>query len=102
MLVVLRPIEVATKELCGQNYITGSTIIPLINCFIKKTECVPVYNPIVLQLKSAILENLIKRFGKVEDKHLLTVATVLDPRFKSIHLNNSTSILLQSYSDYKN
>jgi len=47
MLLVLRPIEVATKELCGQNYITGSTNIHLINCLIKKTKCVVVSNPIV-------------------------------------------------------
>jgi len=57
MLLILRLIEEATKELCGQNYITGSTIIPLINCLIKKTGCVVVSNPIVLQLKSFMLEN---------------------------------------------
>lgn len=31
---ILKPFEAATKELCGQNYITGSTIIPLINCLV--------------------------------------------------------------------
>lgn len=31
MLLVLRPIDVAKKELCGLNYITGSMIIPLGN-----------------------------------------------------------------------
>lgn len=39
-----------------------------------------------------MLENLIKRFGQMEDLHMLIVATILDPRFKSIHLNNALSI----------
>lgn len=55
MLLVLRPIEVVTKKLCGQNFITSSTIIPLINCLIKKTECVAVSNLIVLTLMSAMI-----------------------------------------------
>jgi len=37
MLLVLKPMEVATRELCGQKYVTGSTVIPLIHCLIKKT-----------------------------------------------------------------
>ncbi|CAI6367128.1 unnamed protein product [Macrosiphum euphorbiae] len=35
-----------------------------------------------------MLENLDIRFGRMEDIGLLTVATILDPRFKTIHLNN--------------
>lgn len=34
--LVLKPFEVATRELCGENYITGSTVIPLIHCLIIK------------------------------------------------------------------
>jgi hypothetical protein len=36
--LVLKPFEAATKELCGENYITGSKIIPLIHCLIKNCE----------------------------------------------------------------
>jgi len=35
---MLKPFEVATKELCGERYITGSKVIPLIHCLIKKCE----------------------------------------------------------------
>lgn len=38
MLLILRPFEIATKELCGENYITGSKIIPLIHCLVKKVK----------------------------------------------------------------
>jgi len=88
IILVLRPMEVATKELCGQQYVTCSKVIPLINCLIKKTEGITLLNPIALSLKNAMLENLDIRFGRMEDIGLLTVATILDPRFKTIHLNN--------------
>ncbi|CAI6355572.1 unnamed protein product [Macrosiphum euphorbiae] len=88
IILVLRPMEVATKELCGQKYVTCSKVIPLINCLIKKTEGFTLLNPIALSLKKAMLENLDIRFDRMEDIGLLTVATILDPRFKTIHLNN--------------
>lgn len=91
MLLVLRPMEVVTRELCGQKYVTGSTVIPLINCLIKKTDSIDLTHPTALSLKKAMLENLDKRFGRMEERSLLSVATILDPRFKTIHLNNPIS-----------
>ncbi|CAI6357783.1 unnamed protein product [Macrosiphum euphorbiae] len=88
MLLVLKPMEVATRELCGQKYVTGSTVIPLINCLIKKTESIDLTHPTALSLKRAMLENLDKRFGRMEERSLLSISTILDPRFKTIHLNN--------------
>jgi len=86
--IVLKPFEVATRELCGENYITGSTVIPLIHCLIKKREQINVINSIALQLKSALLDNLNRRFGRMEEIQNLTIATILDPRFKTLHSNN--------------
>lgn len=86
---MLKPFEVATKELCGENYITGSKVIPLINCLIKKCEQVNLVNPIALQLKSALLENLSRRFGRMEEIQMLSIAIILDPRFKTLHSNNA-------------
>lgn len=60
----------------------------MINCLIKKSETVEVCNQIVLQLKTAMLENLRKRFGRMEKIQLLSIATILDPRFKTIHSND--------------
>ncbi|XP_029345286.1 zinc finger BED domain-containing protein 1 isoform X2 [Acyrthosiphon pisum] len=88
MLLVLKPMEVATRELCGQKYVTGSTVIPLINCLIKKTESIDLTHPTALTLKRAMLDNLNHRFGRMEERSLLSISTILDPRFKTIHLNN--------------
>ena len=60
----------------------------MIHCLIKKSEVVEVSNQIVLQLKTAMLENLRKRFGGMEEIQLLSIATILDPRFKTIHSND--------------
>ncbi|CAI6358828.1 unnamed protein product [Macrosiphum euphorbiae] len=89
MLLVLKPMEVATRELCGQKYVTGSTVIPLINCLIKKTESIDLTHPTALTLKRAMLDNLNYRFGRMEERSLLSISTILDPRFKTIHLNNA-------------
>lgn len=88
---MLKPFEVATKELCGENYVTGSKVIPLIQSLIKKCEQVNLVNPIALQLKSALLDNLSRRFGRVEEIQMLSIATILDPRFKTLHSNNAIS-----------
>jgi len=60
----------------------------LIHCLIKKSEVVEVSNQIVLQLKTAMLENLRKLFGKMEEIQLVSIATILDLRFKTIHSND--------------
>jgi len=82
MLSVLKPMEVATRELCGQKYVTGSTVIPLINCLIKKTESIYLTHPTALTLKRTMLDNLNKRFGRMEERGLLSISTILDPRSK--------------------
>jgi len=46
-------------------------------------------NPIALQLKSALLENLSRRFGRMEEIPILSIATILDTRFKTLHSNNA-------------
>lgn len=90
--LILKPFEAATKELCGENYITGSKVIPLIHCLIKNCEKIVVNNPTVVQLKSALLDNLQRRFGRMEEIQMLSIATLLDPRFKILHSNDAVAV----------
>lgn len=55
---------------------------------LKKCEQININNSVALQLKSALLENLQKQFGRMEELQHLTISTLLDPRFKTLHLNN--------------
>lgn len=80
-------LEVATKEQCGEKDINKSKVIPLIHCLIKKCETIIILDPISLQLKSLLLDNLERQSGKVEKIPILSIATILDPRFKTFHSN---------------
>lgn len=87
VLTVLSPIEAASKEMCGENYLTSSKVIPLVNCLIKRIETSSPSTEEVLALKTITLNEIHKRFGAIEQNKLLAVATILDPRFKKLHFN---------------
>jgi hypothetical protein len=89
MISLLKPFEAATKELCGQNYITGGKIIHLMYCLLKKIEVVEVGSDLSSELKNNLLQNLKSRFGRVEFLEILSIATILDPRFKTLHCNDA-------------
>lgn len=63
---LLKPFEAATKELCGQNYVTGSKIIPLVHCLVKKIESLEVNSVVASDLKSILVQNLKTRFDRIE------------------------------------
>ncbi|XP_060863188.1 E3 SUMO-protein ligase ZBED1-like [Metopolophium dirhodum] len=88
---LLKPFEAATKELCAQKYITGSKTIPLMHCLIKKIESVEVNGVVASALKSNLSNNLQTRFGRVEHVEILSIATILDPRFKTLHSNSAVA-----------
>lgn len=90
--LILKSFEAATKELCGENYITGSKVISLIHCLIKNCEKIVVNNSTVVQLKSALLDNLQRRFGRMEEIQMLSIAILLDPRFKTLHSNDAVAV----------
>lgn len=63
---LLQPLEFVKRESSGQNYITLSKIIPLINCltsqltqFSSSIEC-------VIELQTKLLVEFKKRFGLIE------------------------------------
>jgi len=85
---LLKPFEAATKELSGQNYVTGSKIIPLMHCLAKKIDPITVTSVVSSNLKENLINNLKTRFGRVEYLEILSIATILDPRFKMLHCND--------------
>lgn len=98
---VLKPFKVATKQLCGEKYIIGSKVIPLIHCLIKKCETIIVLDPIALQLKSALLDNLQRRFGRMEKIPILSIATILDLKSELFNFYNRQSRVNSSLSIMK-
>jgi len=86
----MSPLEAITKEICGEHYVTGSKIIPLINCLKKKIErlSIDLTSPMALKLLQSLSTNINIRFEAVEQVTILSVSTILDPRFKKLHFNN--------------
>lgn len=63
IIILLKPFDAATKELCGQDYVTGSKIIPLIHYLVKKIERILVSSVIASDFKSSLTKNVTARFG---------------------------------------
>jgi len=91
-------IEKLTKELSTENYVMSSKIIPVLVCtqnLIKNEK--PVFT-ISKNLQIKLLEEFAYRCGKLEYNPILTICTILDPRFKDIYFiePNTKSKLLNS------
>ncbi|XP_072375547.1 E3 SUMO-protein ligase ZBED1-like [Diabrotica undecimpunctata] len=85
---ILLPLETATKQLSGEKYTTSSIVIPMIFNIKKKIEgSTPKYE-IGKKLKESLLGECNKRFGMAEQVHLLSVSTLLDPRFKKMYFTS--------------
>ncbi|GFY39790.1 vesicular integral-membrane protein VIP36 [Trichonephila inaurata madagascariensis] len=82
---ILRPLEVITKEISGEDYFTASKIIPIVSCLNETYNTMKTSTDIGAKIRTLIVDGLKKSFGSVEQVHLLAAATILDPRFKKIH-----------------
>lgn len=90
VLLILRPLEVATKEISGDKYCTISKIIPLVRCiFSKITSAGVVGEPVAREVQKLALQEITKRMGSIEHVTPLAIANILDPRFKKIHFNDA-------------
>lgn len=89
MLLILRPLEAATKEISGDKYCTSSKIIPLVHCLVLKIEPLHLEDSLAIELKSFVLKEIEKRMGAIERVTPLAIATVLDPRYKKIHFTDA-------------
>lgn len=85
IIYLLKPLELVTKEISGQNYITTSKVIPLAHTIKSKVENLTPTSEIGIALQLQLLSQINKRFDKMEHSHILAMTTVLDPRFKTIH-----------------
>lgn len=87
-LLLLRPFESATKDVSGEKYVSGSFVIPLINCIKTALQRINVVNDETQKLKEELYKQVEKRLDPQEKNVLLAAATILDPRFKRIHFTS--------------
>ena len=80
--VVLYPFIKVTEELSADHYVTISLVIPTITCMKAALFKSEPNSEIGKQLKDALSFNIAKRFRNVEQNKIVSIATILDPRFK--------------------
>ncbi|CAD0205153.1 unnamed protein product [Chrysodeixis includens] len=89
VIMVLRPLEAATKEISGDKYCTSSKIIPLVRCMLSKITSAVIEDPVAKEVQKLAINELNKRMGSIEHVTALAIACILDPRFKRMHFNDA-------------
>lgn len=92
ILDLLRPLEFVAQECSAEKYIAVSKVIPLINCILTEYKKITQTKQLSTRLKEIILTELERRFGHIEFVSSVSLATILDPRFKNIHFQNAQAL----------
>ncbi|CAG5018852.1 unnamed protein product [Parnassius apollo] len=72
LINILRPLEVITKGISGENYVTASKIIPIVSCLTETYNTMENSTYIGAKTRTLIVNGLKKRFGMVEQVHLFS------------------------------
>ncbi|CAD7093244.1 unnamed protein product [Hermetia illucens] len=91
-VLLFKPIEVATKEACGEKFVTSSMIIPIVRLLRKKISEASITTDLAKSLKNNIFAEWNKRFLNIEQNQLFATATILDPRFKNLHFDDKAAL----------
>ncbi|XP_058822371.1 zinc finger BED domain-containing protein 4-like [Topomyia yanbarensis] len=91
---LLWPFYDATVEMSAEKTTTASKVIPLIsmiNIELSKVE-IPDRDICAQSLKKFLTGEMVRRFGEAEYNMLLTMATLLDPRFLKVHFQKALAV----------
>ncbi|XP_050532817.1 E3 SUMO-protein ligase ZBED1-like [Daktulosphaira vitifoliae] len=88
LIELLQPLEYVTKESSGENYITISKVIPMINCLLKQLAQTQPRFDVLIEIKDMLHTEIIRIFGLIEQVKPIAIATILDPRFKNLHFTD--------------
>ena len=81
---VLAPFERASTKFSAEKIPTAGLILPYFAKFLKDLAPAPDDLPQIIKVKDLIKKDLEKRYQKPEEKSLLALTSVLDPRLKSL------------------
>lgn len=92
VLQMMIPIRDVITEISGDTYPTCSMIIPIIHCLKKKIACIQPEKKIGQDLKDNTQATMAARFLNFEQSQLLSMSTILDPRFKKVHFEEPLAV----------
>ena len=82
---VLQPFAEATTMLSSEKYVSVSVVQPILKALLKKhLRPSDTDSQIVTDMKAALYTSLSSHFSDSDQQKLMVLATVLDPRFKSL------------------
>lgn len=92
-LLILKPFKTATVELSEEKRVSGSKVIPMVKMLkhINTRLCNTARHPTAITLANNILRNLNEKFAGLERTNTMSLATILDPRFKEMGFCSSSS-----------
>jgi len=104
---LLGPMEVLTKELSVEKSVMSSKVLPLISCTKNELEKQKPEILMAKKLKQKLLEELNYRCSIYDQNSILAICTILDPRFKDLHLrdpliNSKTQTLIVNMMELEN
>nr|XP_055075686.1 E3 SUMO-protein ligase ZBED1-like isoform X2 [Misgurnus anguillicaudatus] len=87
---VLAPFQVATVELSEEKRVSGSKVIPMMKMlrYTINETLKTISNDTAMQLGQNLSRRLADKFSALESTSVLTLATLLDPRFKTFGFHN--------------
>ncbi|XP_066585542.1 E3 SUMO-protein ligase ZBED1-like [Prorops nasuta] len=91
-IVLLKPFKEATNIISGESYLTASKVIPIVNTLKTALNDSRPTTETANEMKKLLLEQFELRFSNIEEEPIFGFATILDPRFKSIHFRDKTTI----------
>lgn len=86
VMQILKPLETATREVCGDHHITVSKIIPIADYLNRTLSGMDCLTYIGENMKNSLLDELKRRFGKMEEVQKLATSTILDPRLLTLFI----------------
>ena len=85
---LLKPFMAATKILCEDN-MTASKEIPVIKILKIELETTVTNTEIGKEFKKSLEDQYLSRFKNIENKSILAIAIILDPRFKKMYFSDA-------------
>jgi hypothetical protein len=67
VVALLTPLEVTTKELCGEHYATANKNMPMMLCLANKIDSTKCYQKMRIQLKETLHAETKSRFRHIEE-----------------------------------
>ena len=93
IIQILSPFEGVTNELSSEKYVSASKVIPLARGLQKVTQSLTAHSTgIGLELCHKLTSQMASRFISIEDRSVLAIATILDPRFKKIPFSSDSTV----------